>query len=104
MKRLRLALHAGSTFTPNPMRNADKIHMGRVAELPCACCGAMGVQVHHLREGQGMAQRASNFLTIPLCEPCHTGSRGVHGDKSMMRLTKKTELDMLADTIERLMR
>ena len=86
------------------MRNADKIHMGRVAELPCACCGAMGVQVHHLREGQGMAQRASNFLTIPLCPGCHTGPYGVHGDKSRMRAKKLSELDMLADTIERLMK
>lgn len=84
------------------MRNADKRHMGRVAELPCACCGAMGVQVHHLREGQGMAQRASNFLTIPLCEPCHTGPRGIHGDKSIMRTLKLSELDMLANTIEAL--
>ena len=82
------------------MRNADKRHMGRVAELPCACCGVQGVQVHHIREGQGMAQRASNFLTIPLCEPCHTGPRGVHGDKSIMRTLKLSELDMLAKTIE----
>ena len=49
-----------------------------------------------------MAQRASNFLTIPLCQPCHTGPRGVHGDKSMMRQLKLSELDMLAWTIERL--
>lgn len=81
---------------------AESRHMGRVAELPCACCGAMGVQVHHLRAGQGMAQRASNWLVVPLCEPCHTGSRGVHGDKSMMRMMKLSELDMLANTIEAL--
>lgn len=84
------------------MKNADKRHMGRVAELPCACCGADGVQVHHIREGQGMAQRANNFLTIPLCPACHVGQFGVHGDKSAMRLRKLTELDMLAHTIERL--
>lgn len=84
------------------MRNADKRHIGRVAELPCACCGVQGVQVHHIREGQGMAQRASNFLTIPLCEPYHTGPRGIHGDKSIMRTLKLSELDMLANTIEAL--
>ena len=49
-----------------------------------------------------MAQRASNFLTIPLCEPCHTGPRGIHGDKSIMRTLKLSELDMLANTIEAL--
>lgn len=84
------------------MRNADKRHMGRVAELPCACCGDSPVQVHHIREGQGMAQRADNFLTVPLCPDCHTGPYGVHGDKSRMRARKLSELDMLADTIERL--
>ena len=86
------------------MRNADKIHMGRVAELPCACCGDSPVQVHHIREGQGMAQRASNYLTVPLCPDCHTGPYGVHGDKSRMRARKQSELDWLAETIERLAR
>lgn len=76
--------------------------MGRVAELPCVLCGQQGVQVHHIREGQGMAQRASNWLVVPLCPSCHTGPLGVHGDKTMMRINKMTELDMLAKTIEAL--
>ena len=80
----------------------ERAWMGRVASLPCACCGQYGVQVHHIREGQGMAQRASNFLTVPLCPECHTGTYGVHGDKSRMRARKLSELDLLADTIERL--
>ena len=77
-------------------------HMGRVADLPCVLCGQQGVQVHHIREGQGMAQRASNWLVVPLCPSCHTGPLGVHGDKTMMRINKMTELDMLAKTIEAL--
>jgi len=76
--------------------------MGRVADLPCVLCGQQGVQVHHIREGQGMAQRASNWLVVPLCPSCHTGPLGVHGDKTMMRINKMTELDMLAKTIEAL--
>lgn len=76
--------------------------MDRVAQLPCVLCGSHGVQVHHIREGQGMAQRASNFLVVPLCPDCHQGPSGVHGDKSMMRIKKMTELDMLAQTIEAL--
>jgi hypothetical protein len=47
-----------------------------------------------------MAQRASDFLAVPLCYECHQGPRGVHGDRSMMRLMKLTELDMLANTIQ----
>lgn len=76
--------------------------MGRVAQLDCACCGAYGVQVHHIREGQGGAQRADDFLTIPLCPACHTGSKGVHGDRTRMKLAGLSELDMLADTIQKL--
>ncbi len=60
------------------MSAAGKRHMGMVAQLPCACCGAHGVHVHHIREGQGMAQRASDFLTIPLCPDCHVGPLGPH--------------------------
>jgi hypothetical protein len=80
----------------------EKQWMNRVAELPCACCGEHGVQLHHIREGQGLSQRASNWLVVPLCPPCHTGPAGVHGDKTMMRIHKLTELDMLADTIRKL--
>jgi len=81
---------------------AEREHMARVASLPCACCGQYGVQVHHIRDGQGMSQRSSNFLTVPLCPEFHTGQYGVHGDKSRMRARKQSELDWLADTIERL--
>ena len=84
------------------MSAASSRHMGRVAQLPCACCGVTGVHVHHIREGQGMAQRASDWLTIPLCPDCHVGPLGVHGDKTMMRIRKLSELDMLADTIRKL--
>lgn len=83
---------------------AEREHMGKVAALPCACCGASGVHVHHIREGQGMGQRANHYLTIPLCPPCHTGPKGIHGDKSFMRILKLDELEMLATTIKALMR
>lgn len=84
------------------MSKATKAHLARVASLTCACCGDYGVQVHHIREGQGMAQRASDWLTVPLCQACHTGPQGVHGDKTLMRVYKVSELDLLAETIERL--
>lgn len=77
--------------------------MGRVAELPCANCGDWPTQVHHIRHGQGMAQRASDWLTISLCPACHTGPRGLHGDRTRLLPGKNDEMKMLADTIERLM-
>ena len=78
----------------------SKDYMGLIAQMPCALCGDRPVQVHHIREGQGMAQRASDFLTIPLCPSCHVGPSGFHGDRSMFRIMKKGELDLLADTIK----
>ena len=91
------------------MSNAAKAHMHRVAQLACVLCkrqgiGRYGVQVHHIREGQGAAQRASDFLTVALCPECHTGPNGVHGlgRKGFYARYKLTELDLLADTIEAL--
>ena len=81
---------------------SNKDYLGRVAQLPCALCGCMPVQVHHIREGQGMSQRASDFLTVPLCPPCHTGPYGIHGDRSMLKVYKTSELDLLAQTIRTL--
>jgi len=86
------------------MTKAEKLHMARVAELPCCLCGAMPVELHHIREGVGMAQRQGNMLVIPLCVEHHRGKTGVHGDKSMMRLLKKDELDLLNETLQKVMR
>lgn len=82
----------------------EKMWMNRVAGLGCALCRRLGygespAQLHHPREGQGMAQRASNWLVIPLCEPHHTGKNGWHGDRQAFKQAKVDELDLLADTI-----
>jgi hypothetical protein len=82
--------------------NAERKHMGRVAQLSCGLCGAHGVEVHHIRMGQGAGQRAGHFLTVPLCPSCHRGPQGVHGDKTMLKILKWTELDLLSDTLARL--
>ena len=91
------------------MRNADKIHMGRVAALSCYLCHHLGyghqpAQVHHLREGVGMSQRASNYLTVPLCDRHHANHSldGIHGGRKAWKLAQVGEMDALAWTIERL--
>lgn len=88
---------------------AEKAHMGRVAAMGCVLCRLLGVpqesktDVHHIREGQGMSQRASNWLVIPLCHyGCHQGPCGIHGDRSLLRIAKVDELDLLALTIQEL--
>jgi hypothetical protein len=68
----------------------------------CAALETFGVaaEVHHIRTGQGGAQRASDFLTVALCPECHRGRLGLHGDRTLLRLAGVTELDLLAFTIE----
>jgi hypothetical protein len=86
----------------------DKHYMGLVGMQLCILCTELGMQqkgrtyLHHIREGQGMSQRASNFLVIPLCYDCHQGPVGIHGTKALMAVAKVSELDLLALTIERM--
>jgi hypothetical protein len=80
-------------------------HMGRVASLGCIVCRLHGVgespaQVHHIREGR---IGRNHFLTIPLCEPHHTGTHSsVHKAKpALMRsLNMGSEFDLLAVVLE----
>lgn len=89
------------------MGNASKRHLGRVAELGCSVCSLMGfdatpAEIHHPRFAAGMAQRASDWLAIPVCPEHHRGSKGIHGDRSALKAIKVDEPDLLAWTIERL--
>jgi len=83
---------------------AECDYQGRVAALGCLVCRLLGhgptpSQVHHVRAGVGKAQRAGHYCVIPLCEPHHTGSNGIHGDKGCLRQLNMTELDLLDVTI-----
>lgn len=49
-----------------------------------------------------MGQKASDYLAVPLCYECHQGKRGLHGDRTLWRVYRKDELDVLAETIARL--
>ena len=86
---------------------AEKAHMARVKKLACVLCRRLGqpqdgiTDVHHLREEQGGAQRASNWLVAALChEGCHQGTNGIHGTRARLRQAKCTEIDLLAWTLE----
>jgi hypothetical protein len=88
------------------MKGAEKEYMGRVASLGCMVCRHMGwgqtpAQLHHVREGQGMAQRSSNWLVVPLCQEHHTGAHGIHGHDFYLRY-RLDEMDLLAMTLEAL--
>ena len=88
---------------------AEKKWMGRVAALGCFLCHQTGyghqpAQVHHLREGEGMAQRGSNWITVPLCERHHANSSpdGIHGQRRAWKLAHLDEMDALSWTLQKL--
>ncbi len=91
------------------MKDSERRHMKRVAELGCILCRHLGygqtpAHVHHIRESQGMGQRAGSFLTIPLCPEHHQGELGIHGlgRGAFERMYKLDELDLLNMTLEAL--
>jgi hypothetical protein len=91
------------------MTKAEKRHMNRVADLGCVLCWHLGfgetpAELHHPRDGEGMAQRASNWLVVGLCPEHHRGASGLHGlgTKGFYTRYRLSELDLLAMTIERL--
>lgn len=89
------------------MSIAAKRHLSRVAALGCVVCKRLGLgetpaEIHHPRFAVGMAQRASDWLALPVCPEHHRGSRGIHGDRSVLRQIKADEPDLLADVIEQL--
>lgn len=79
---------------PKPVRGtkAARDHMARVAALPCVCCGATPVEVHHVCSGRFSQSKASDFDTLPLCYEHHRGAAGIHTDKA------KWEADFGPDT------
>lgn len=87
----------------------DEAWMGDVASLGCIACrlhgyGETPAEVHHIRNGQGMSQRADNKKTIPLCPPHHRGTAGlvvpsIHMQKSQFESEFGTELELLEQTV-----
>lgn len=89
------------------MRKPDDFarrHMAAVKALPCAVCGNPGPSdAHHILEGRTPGRKSPDALSIPLCRDCHQGSHnGIHGNRRMWDVMKKTELGCLAETIETL--
>lgn len=85
------------------MNRKQQKHMDRLHELPCCLCGEMPVEAHHINEGRTFGKRDKlTFCCIPLCASCHRGPQGIHGDKSMLRIAKKDELELLSETLEAL--
>jgi hypothetical protein len=81
-------------------------YIGHVKSLPCVLCTLLGqkqetvTHAHHPRFGQGISQRASDWLVAGLCKDCHQGKLGVHGDRTLLRIAKVEEMDLVALTVQ----
>lgn len=67
-----------------PVNNTERAHLDRLAQMGCCLCRMLGygdtpAEIHHLRDGQGMGQRANHYQAIPLCPEHHRGRDGLHG-------------------------
>lgn len=107
----------GSAIEGDPRRMSKKAKTATerdyhelIARMPCALFSHLGepqpsgTTVHHIRAGQGLSQRAGHFLVLPLCHEAHQGPGGIHGDRSLWRIAKVDELDLLDKTIEQVFR
>ena len=76
---------------------AEKAHMDAVASLGCLLC-TMPAEIHHIRAGQGMGQRASNYEVLPLCPRHHRAEyrEGFHRAPRTWQEAHGTERDLLA--------
>ena len=88
---------------------AARLYHDRVAQMPCALCAELGqvqrspTEVHHIRAGQGMSQRAGHFLVLPLSYESHRGPNGLHGDRSLWHIAGHDELSLLDRHLERVL-
>ena len=88
---------------------AERLHMWRIAQLPCVVCGARPVEVHHIKRNPdgtkvGYGVRGDHFRVIPLCHEHHwNGVWNPMGSKEFERLYGN-ENDLLAQTMSQLQR
>lgn len=82
----------------NQLTARERKHLLAVKELACGVCGAYAPSdAHHIEQGL-------QYVCIPLCKDCHQGAfNGIHGQQRIWKVTKKTELSVLNDTIRKLL-
>ena len=84
---------------------AEKHHLAKIAAYGCCACRKLGyedtpAEIHHIRDGVGMAQRSSHYKTIPLCTIHHrTGNDSIHGGKLLFVAKFGTELELLEEVL-----
>ncbi|WP_340615222.1 Ref family recombination enhancement nuclease [Xenorhabdus thailandensis] len=84
------------------MSNSEKQWLSGVASLGCIACrnlglGASPAEIHHVRTGQGMAQRAEHFSVLPLCPRHHRACypTGFYAAPKTWQAFHGTEIELL---------
>jgi hypothetical protein len=65
-----------------PSKAFGKLHMAKVARLPCMICFNPQVEVHHCISERFSQRKAWDTETIPLCVNHHRGPDGIHTNKA----------------------
>jgi hypothetical protein len=93
------------------VKKAEREHVNRVASLGCVACYVQSGEwftpgeIHHIREGQGAAQRAGWFEVICLCPSHHRNSEkpankiAVHAAYKTFTATYGSERELLTLTL-----
>ena len=90
------------------MTKAEKEHYAKLAEIGCIACYVLGYgyspcEIHHIRSGVGMAQKANWTEAIGLCPNHHrNGGHGVAihaGVKAFEKTVGMTERELLAKNV-----
>ena len=82
-----------------PMRN--KRYLEYVRKLSCLMCGSVyGSDPHHIKgigHFSGVGQKASDYLTMPLCRNCH---EQMHRDPTLWPLQLVFVLQTMVDALK----
>lgn len=81
-----------------------KLRAVALKQAGCCVCSRRTVEIHHIRAGVGMGERAPWWRTIPLCQEHHNSSPySVHGrDRERFFQDHGTEWDLLDRVNEKL--
>ena len=82
-------------FVNQSYTKAEREWVSLVKQIACANCDAPGpVEGHHTKQSNA-------YSMAGLCSDCHRGPQGWHGDRTLMRIYKHDENDLISITVSR---
>jgi hypothetical protein len=87
-------------------RRRSKLHLKRVAELPCLICNRQPSHAHHIKYAQrrGMSQKVSDEFVVPLCSLHHGDLHRAASEKAWWEKQGQEPLAIAAGLWERFRR